>query len=108
MNEVVGPGHPLRAAACVHPAQLADETLITYPVPPDRLDIYTRFLTPAGISPKRHKPIETTDIMLQMVVSGRGVAALPRWLVAAYARPFQEPGRQVGHPPGAAGGGGGG
>lgn len=82
---VVGPGHPLRAAACVHPAQLADETLITYPVPPDRLDIYTRFLTPAGISPKRHKPIETTDIMLQMVVSGRGVAALPRWLVAEYA-----------------------
>jgi LysR family transcriptional regulator for metE and metH len=40
---------------------------------------------PAGISPKRHKPIETTDIMLQMVASGRGVAALPRWLAEEYA-----------------------
>jgi LysR family transcriptional regulator for metE and metH len=39
---------------------------------------------PAGISPKRHKAIETTDIMLQMVASGRGVAALPRWLVEEY------------------------
>jgi LysR family transcriptional regulator for metE and metH len=78
---VVGPGHPLRGAAYVQPGQLADETLITYPVETDRLDIYTRFLAPAGIGPKRHKTIETTDIMLQMVASGRGVAALPRWLV---------------------------
>src|SRR5262249_11233174 len=30
---------------------------------------------------KRHKVIETTEIMLLMVASGRGVAALPRWLV---------------------------
>ena len=78
---VVGPGHRLRGAPFVQPEQLAEETLITYPVAIDRLDIYTRFLLPAGIRPKRHKPIETTDIMLQMVASGRGVAALPRWLV---------------------------
>lgn len=82
---VVGPQHPLRLADFVQPRQLSDETLITYPVAIDRLDIYTQFLTPAGISPKRHKPIETTDIMLQMVASGRGVAALPRWLVEEYA-----------------------
>jgi LysR family transcriptional regulator for metE and metH len=59
--------------------------LVTYPVPTDRLDIYNLFLTPAGVMPKRHKVIETTDIMLQMVASGRGVAALPRWLVREYA-----------------------
>ena len=82
---VVGPQHSLRGADHVEPAQLSDETLITYPVETDRLDIYTQFLNPAGIAPKRHKPIETTDIMLQMVVSGRGVAALPRWLVEEYA-----------------------
>jgi LysR family transcriptional regulator, regulator for metE and metH len=81
----VGPQHPLRHAAYIQAEQLAEETLITYPVPIDRLDIYTQFLMPAGISPKRHKPIETTDIMLQMVASGRGVAALPRWLVEEYA-----------------------
>ncbi|WP_041603535.1 LysR family transcriptional regulator [Thioflavicoccus mobilis] len=82
---VVGAGHPLRRSPFVRPEQLARETLITYPVAIDRLDIYTRFLLPAGIRPKRHKPIETTDIMLQMVASGRGVAALPRWLVEEHA-----------------------
>jgi LysR family transcriptional regulator for metE and metH len=82
---VVGPGHRLRKAKFARPEDLTGETLITYPVETDRLDIYSQFLTPAGISPKRHKPIETTDIMLQMVASGRGVAALPRWLVKEYA-----------------------
>ncbi|WP_212742642.1 LysR family transcriptional regulator [Methylobacillus flagellatus] len=82
---VVGPEHALRDAVYVQPEQLLDEVLITYPVAIDRLDIYTQFLMPAGISPRRHKPIETTDIMLQMVASGRGVAALPRWLVEEYA-----------------------
>lgn len=81
---VVGPGHPLRCASYVTPEQIADETLITYPVDIERLDVYSQFLSPAGVSPKRHKPIETTDIMLQMVASGRGVAALPRWLVGEY------------------------
>ncbi|HYP71033.1 MAG TPA: LysR substrate-binding domain-containing protein, partial [Variovorax sp.] len=55
------------------------------PVATDRLDIFNQFLLPAGISPKRHKTIETTDIMVQMVESGRGVAALPRWLAQEYA-----------------------
>ena len=85
---VVGPQHPLRKAAYVKPQQLTGETLITYPVAIDRLDIYTLFLTPAGIAPHRHKVIETTDIMLQMVASGRGVAALPRWLVEESAAKF--------------------
>ena len=82
---VVAARHPLAQQAYAKPAQLTGETLITYPVSPERLDIYTQFLTPAGITPRRHKTIETTDIMLQMVASGRGVAALPRWLVQEYA-----------------------
>lgn len=78
---VVGAEHPFRKAKYLEPEQLAEETLITYPVSVDRLDIFSRFLTPAGVMPKRHKLIETTDIILQMVACGRGVAALPRWLV---------------------------
>lgn len=85
---VVGPQHRLRHAEFVEPHQIADEILITYPVPTDRLDIYTQFLMPAGISPRQHKPIETTDIMLQMVAHGRGVAALPRWMVEEYGAKF--------------------
>ena len=86
---VVGPEHPLRGADFVLAHQLAEETLITYPVAIERLDIYTQFLMPAGIAPRQHKPIETTDIMLLMVAHGRGVAALPRWLVDEYSSRFQ-------------------
>lgn len=82
---VVSRSHALAKEKHIEPAQLSGEVLITYPVEIDRLDIYNQFLQPAGISPKRHKTIETTDIMLQMVASGRGVAALPRWLVESYA-----------------------
>ncbi|MFL9873037.1 LysR family transcriptional regulator [Paraburkholderia megapolitana] len=82
---VVGCKHPLAHLPFIPPEALADEVLIMYPVEIDRLDIYNQFLMPANISPKRHKVIETTDIMLQMVASGRGVAALPRWLVEEYA-----------------------
>lgn len=82
---VVDLRHRFNGLSHVVPKQLADEILITYPVAVDRLDIYSQFLMPAGITPKRHKVIETTDIMLQMVASGRGVAALPRWLVDEYA-----------------------
>ncbi|MGB1950371.1 MAG: LysR family transcriptional regulator [Marinobacter sp.] len=81
---VVASGHDLASKAWAEPADLADETLITYPVEVERLDIYTHFLLPAHASPGRHKTIETTDIMLQMVAAGRGVAALPRWLVEEY------------------------
>ncbi|WP_144149057.1 LysR family transcriptional regulator [Paraburkholderia sp. BCC1884] len=82
---VVNREHPLAGADYVKPEQLTQEVLVTYPVETDRLDIYNQFLMPAGVTPRRHKAIETTDIMLQMVASGRGVAALPRWLVEEYA-----------------------
>lgn len=82
---VVAKGHPLAGAVHVKPQEITKEVLITYPVEIERLDIYNQFLLPAGVTPRRHKTIETTDIMLQMVASGRGVAALPRWLVQEYA-----------------------
>jgi LysR family transcriptional regulator, regulator for metE and metH len=82
---VVGKDHRFAQLTRVLPKQLANETLISYPISIDRQDIYNQFLTPAGVSPRWHKEIETTDILLQMVASGRGVAALPRWLVEEYA-----------------------
>jgi LysR family transcriptional regulator for metE and metH len=81
---VVSEQHPFAGRAYVLPSELESETLITYPVEIERLDVYSQFLLPAGSVPKRHKAIEATDIMLQMVACGRGVAALPAWLVAEY------------------------
>jgi LysR family transcriptional regulator for metE and metH len=78
---VVARDHALAGRPFVEPKQLADEVLVTYPVDAGRLDIYNLFLAPAGVSPRAHKTIESTDLILQMVAAGRGVAALPRWLV---------------------------
>jgi 5-methyltetrahydropteroyltriglutamate--homocysteine methyltransferase len=81
---VVAKDHPFAGRKYVEPGELESQTLITYPVEIERLDVYSQFLLPAGCVPKRQRTIETTDIMLQMVASGRGVAALPGWLVAEY------------------------
>jgi LysR family transcriptional regulator for metE and metH len=82
---VVAASHPLAGRTYAEPADLSNDVLITYPVDLERIDIYHQFFLPAGCAPRQRKTIETTDIMLQMVASGRGVAALPRWLVDEYA-----------------------
>ena len=81
---VVPSNHSLASFEYIEAEDLRSQVLITYPVAPDRLDIYTQFLNPGGVVPQRHKVSETTDIMLQMVASGRGVTALPRWLAEEY------------------------
>lgn len=81
---VVSQSHKLSGEAVIRPEQLVNDTLITYPVEPERLDIFSQFLHPAHCSPRQHKTIETTDIMMQMVAAGRGVAALPGWLADEY------------------------
>lgn len=93
---VVAADHALTRLRYAEPAHLLNETLITYPVSVERLDIYSHFLLPAGVIPKRHKEIETTEIMLQMVASGRGVAALPHWLVQENSRKFKVAGVRLG------------
>ena len=82
---VVSKNHSLAGKAQVEPKDLAGEVLYSYPVDIDRLDIYSQFLNPAQCKPKKHKSIEATDIMIQLVAAGRGVAALPHWLVNEYA-----------------------
>ena len=85
---VVAEGHPLAENSHVIPRQLGDEVLFTYPVSQDRLDIYNRFLVPAGRTVRKQKVVETTDMMLQMVACGRGVGALPRWLVEEFSEKY--------------------
>lgn len=74
--------HPLALKNHAEPADLLDETLFTYPVPPQRLDVFTQFLVPANCSPRHHRNVETTEMMLQLVAAGRGVSAIPNWLVS--------------------------
>jgi LysR family transcriptional regulator for metE and metH len=83
---VVSESHKLAQQDFVLPEQLSDENLFSYPVEPLRLDIFSQFLNPAKCSVKKHKYIETTEIMLQMVAAGRGICALPGWLVDEYSK----------------------
>ncbi len=85
---VISGDHPFQDRDYVNPEDLSEETLFTYPVCSDRLDIFTNFLTPEGMTVKHQKIIETTEIMIQMVACGRGVTALPRWLVNEYAERY--------------------
>ena len=75
--------HPLAAKNIWQAEDFADETLITYPVPDDMLDLLRKVLIPKGISPKR-RTTELTITMVQLVASKRGVAALPYWAVLPY------------------------
>lgn len=75
--------HPLLARRHIQPEDLADETLITYPIDHGRLDIYRAFLDPADVEP-RSRNAELTVMMLQLVASGRGVSALPNWALHEY------------------------
>ncbi|OOE38962.1 LysR family transcriptional regulator [Salinivibrio kushneri] len=81
---VVSGRSALAAFDHVDPQQVTQEVLITYPVDQSRLDVFTQFLAPAHCAPRKHKTIETTDIMLQMVAAERGIAALPKWLAKEY------------------------
>lgn len=83
---VVAASHPLAQQDSVLPTQLSTEVLFSYPVEPKRLDIFSQFLDPAKCTVKQHKVIETTEIMLQMVAAGRGICALPGWLVDEYSK----------------------
>ncbi|HEY7771649.1 MAG TPA: LysR family transcriptional regulator [Marinagarivorans sp.] len=78
---VMAKQHPLASEPYLVPEQLSEQTLLTYPVAIERLDIFSQFLIPANIYPKHHKVLETTEILLHMAAAKRGVTPLPQWLL---------------------------
>lgn len=81
---VLSPTHPLTERGKITPQDLADQTLIVYPVEHKRLDIIAHFLQPADIEPAKIRTTELTAMLIQLVASERGVAALPDWVVSEY------------------------
>nr|WP_297356697.1 LysR substrate-binding domain-containing protein [uncultured Caldimonas sp.] len=75
--------HRLRHRRRLEAADFAGETLITYPVPEDRIDVIREVLRPAGVAFDR-RTAELTIAILQLVASRRGIAALPNWGVKNY------------------------
>jgi LysR family transcriptional regulator for metE and metH len=75
--------HPLTRKAHLTAQDFAKETLITYPIPDDRIDIVREVLGPLGVNPVRRTAMLTVAI-LQLVASQRGIAAMPGWAVQPY------------------------
>ena len=75
--------HRLRSKRFVEAADLADETLITYPVPEERIDFIREVLKPARVRLPR-RTAELTVAIVQLVASRRGIAALPNWGLKNY------------------------
>jgi LysR family transcriptional regulator for metE and metH len=75
--------HPMARKRHVTAADFKSETLVTYPIPDDRLDLVRDVLKPARVNPER-RTTELTVAILQLVASGRGVAALPGWTVQPF------------------------
>lgn len=76
--------HPLARKNDITLQDLCDETLITYPVDKHRLDIMAHIFIPANVQPKHIRTTELTQMLIQLVASGRGISALPDWVVNEY------------------------
>jgi LysR family transcriptional regulator, regulator for metE and metH len=75
--------HPLVRKPYLTARDFRNETLVTYPIPDERIDLVRDVLKPANVNPER-RTTELTVAILQLVASGRGVAALPGWTVQPY------------------------
>jgi LysR family transcriptional regulator for metE and metH len=87
--------HKLAQKEYLTPQDFADETLVTYPVPEEMLDVIRNFLKPAGIEPKR-RTAELTVAILQLVASRRGISAMPNWTVQSYLKTGYVQGMRLG------------
>ena len=94
----MAPEHPLAAKSWLTPADLRQARLLTYPIPPERQDLFRYFLKKQEFSGER-KQVAQASQMLQLVAAGEGIAVLPVWL----AEPFLSQGLIVTRPLGAKG-----
>ncbi len=75
---------PLTKKPYLTAKDFATETLVTYPIPDDRLDVMREVLIPARIDPAKRRTTELTVAILQLVASRRAIAAMPRWAVQPF------------------------
>ncbi|CAH1082965.1 LysR family transcriptional regulator [Candidatus Nitrotoga sp. 1052] len=87
--------HKLAQKEYLTARDFADETLVTYPVPEEMLDVIRNFLKPHGVEPKR-RTAELTVAILQLVASRRGISAMPNWAVQSYLKTGYVQGMRLG------------
>ena len=78
---VCATNHPYSNKDFIAAEDFRDQTLITYPVDKNRLDIFSQLLIPAHVEPAAIRQAELTAVIILLVASGRGVSVLPDWVV---------------------------
>ncbi|WP_070965200.1 HTH-type transcriptional regulator MetR [Vibrio sonorensis] len=86
MRLITAVNHPLAQSDHITPEDLSDQTMLSYPVQKQRLDVFKHFLQPAGVDPVKWKQADNTLMLVQMVSAGLGVAALPNWAISEFSR----------------------
>ncbi len=86
MRLITAINHPLASKNHIKPEDLRNETMLSYPVPKQRLDVVKHFMQPAGVEPKKWKQADNTLMLVQMVSAGLGVASLPNWAISEFSR----------------------
>ncbi|MBA6303176.1 LysR substrate-binding domain-containing protein [Colwellia sp. MB02u-14] len=77
--------HALTQRKFIDAEDFALQTLLTYPVEKDRLDIFNLLLRPKHVQPAQIKQVDNSHVILQMVAANMGIAILPNWLVTSMA-----------------------
>lgn len=75
----MAPEHPLASKTFLEPADLQRQTLLTYPIEPERQDLFRFFLDKHSFE-GRQRHVAQASQMLQLVAAGEGIAVLPTWL----------------------------
>jgi LysR family transcriptional regulator, regulator for metE and metH len=87
------PEHPLAAKTVLLPEDFYQEKLLSYPIPPERQDLFRYFLKKNQFHGEQRQVGQASQI-LQLVAAGEGIAVLPAWL----AEPFVSQGLIVTRP----------
>jgi len=77
----VPPGHRLASKSCASPEDFVTENILLYP-PKEESTLLMKILEPAGIRPRRVQEVTLTEAIIEMVIGGLGIAALPKWTLA--------------------------
>ncbi len=79
MLMVMSHDNALSNKSYLQPKDVKDQTLLTYPVSHDRLDVFNYFLKPAKVNPKTTRKVELPLMMMQLVLNNQGIATMPQW-----------------------------
>ena len=73
--------HALAGKPFIEADDFKDQNVITYPVPKERIDLFSQLLLPNDVEPLTIRQVELTSVILFLVGANKGVSVLPDWVL---------------------------